>query len=172
LSGISVSELEAQLVAQVEPQLSAHFDQVLTESIMEKLGELDGVALHAGRPAAEAHSDEHQLSGDDDEGDGKSLEEQVQVSPPLSKPRTPVNRPEFQENPSQEPVFDFNVPDVGDDPEAFTGAAMAVEAKERQERPQSNGMYGPMTGTSRAFDSRRPRVRISEHNGDESGLFS
>ena len=161
LSGISVSDLEAKLVAQVEPQLAGHFDQVLTDSIMEMLGELDGVKLTMERPVTEQDQDVdgHQLSGDDDDGDNKSLEEQVA---PTSSPI------QLATQAADDLRFDIKVPDAGDDAELFVDNAMGTE--QVKQVASGGGAYGslsPMTKTSKSFDSRRPRVSISEHTGDE-----
>jgi hypothetical protein len=68
LSGMGVSDLEAQLISQVEPQISGYFDRILTDSIVEKLSELDGIKLTLGEKQVPVESDsvEHTLSGDDD----------------------------------------------------------------------------------------------------------
>jgi hypothetical protein len=152
LSGMSVDELENQLVSQVQPELSSHFDNVLTQGIVNKLGELDGVDLKTISSTDSFHEpksdDDHQLSGDDDEG-VKSLEEQVKEVP----------------SSAQDQPFDITAPDVGDDAEQFIDAVMEPR------KAVSNGQSSGMTSAGKSFNPKKPRVRISEHTGDETGSF-
>lgn len=175
LSGVTVAELEAQLVAQVEPQLSHHFDQVLTDSIVGKLGELDGIDLVASKSIerSQTENDSHQLSGDDDVGENKSLEEMMAaptVVPPPALPQ-PKARRQAPQPASEELQFNFNVPDVGNDVEAFVENTVAVETSQRIESRGEHSPYGAMTSSNRSFNPNKPRVRISEHTGEEVGYF-
>lgn len=184
LSGMSVDELERQLVSQVEPELSAHFDKVLTEGIVGKLSEMDGVELSVktagdeygeeGDSDESAGEDDHQLSGEDME-EVKSLAEQYeQEEKAPAKTFAPSARRQQPEE--SELSFDIRVPDAGGDAEKFLDASLESDMRrssgDRQSSGGTAGPYGSYTGAAKRFVPGKPRVRISEHTGDESGFFS
>lgn len=171
LSGMTVDELEKQLVSQVEPELSAHFDKVLTEGIVGKLSEMDGIELSVSSTSDKeddegsfTSSDDHQLSGDDDSTENKSLAEQYEA----------IKSSQKSTRQDQEPSFDIQVPDAGGDAEKFLDTALAEDAQNYKSarRDQGQGPYGSYTGAAKRFSPGSPRVKISEHTGDESGYFS
>lgn len=173
LSGMTVDELEKQLVSQVEPELSAHFDKVLTEGIVGKLSEMDGISLAVAKPADEpveepvGGPDDHQLSADDDSEENKSLAEQYESLRNKIQPQPQVQQ-------EQDLSFDIRVPDAGGDAEKFLDSALEQDTPSQKaaRREQGQGPYGSFTGAAKKFSPGKPRVKISEHTGDETGYFS
>lgn len=171
LSGMAVTELEQQLVSQVEPELSAHFDRVLTEGIVGKLSEMDGVRVTFSESeettesvAEEEDPNEHQLSGDDLEEAVKSLDETFESrNAAQSSYKVPGTEDELR--------FDIRVPDAGGDAEQFLDTALSADAAKSSSSKGMDGPYGAMTGAAKRFQSGKPRVRISEHTGEESNYF-
>ena len=167
LSGLTVGDLEKQLVSQVEPELAQHFDRVLTDGIVTKLSEMDGVRLKVAAAdddqeptEAEEAPDSHQLSGDEDAEDNKSLAEQYSET---HKGHNPVR---------DDLAFDIRVPDAGNDAEKFLESALMSDGRGAYANRQTRAPDSAVVGAAKSFVSGRPRVRISEHTGDESGLFA
>lgn len=179
LSGKSIEELEEQVSNIFGIHLSKTFDGVLTQNLMSTIASMDGFEapfpgqeLTAPVPgaipkrsfvsAAEAAAlspmdgNEHALSGDDDLGNNKSLEEQVEEDKKIAA--TPA---EAEEQEARRVVagLSIQVPDAGDDAEAFLDAAIAAPAREREQRQSGT------SAAKKAFSS--PRVKISETTEDE-----
>ncbi len=185
LSNTTVEELERLLVSQVEPELSAHFDRVLTQGIVEKLSELDGVRVRITsaeeaeeEDAAQAaeDSDEHQLSGDDDSEENLSLSETVPRQKVPAETQVAVERALVAPQGTSMFQFEISAPDVGSDAEKFLDEAGLDETSPLQDRGR-NQAYGPYgntvpRGAAKTFVPGKPRVRISEHTGDESSYFT
>jgi len=160
-------------VQELESELSTVFDEMLSENLHALLHDLDGVAaptppvMVVSRVIApsspplqeeEINEDEnsHMLSGDADEGDVKSTAERMEEGSFSGEPPVPGINP--FELPS-------NIPNAEGNIEAFIDAAMSSS----KPSPQSNGRY---TSSKKSFDPRHPRVKISEHTGDEDGEMS
>ena len=191
LSNTTVEELEALLVSQVEPELSAHFDRVLTQGIVEKLSELDGIRVRIAT-AEEADEedavqaaediDEHQLSGDDDAQENLALAEMMPKQSVPTQTQAAVARATVAPQGTSMFQFEINAPDVGSDAERFLDEAELDKLPPYQEEKPHYDSYGPYgrtdgglaapRGASKTFVPGKPRVRISEHTGDESGYFT
>lgn len=194
LTGMSIDQLEAELLSQIQPELANHFDRSLSTGIAQKLSELDGTSVRifseseavAEDSHTESDTDDHSLSSDDDNEENLSVEEQVErdktlpkslgVARTLKAPSTPLSRSLLNSKEASdpdEPHFDIDAPDAGEDAEQFLDSAMAEETSSARSRSTGQqSPFGYMTPAKGSFDAKKPRVKVSEHTGDESGMFS
>ena len=164
----ALAMLSGSTVPQLEGELLGYFDEMLSTNIAALLEQMDGKkVIHwktseepapdkEPEPEPEAPADEdansHSLSADDDAGENKSLEEQVE---------------------DEQMKFDIDVPDVGGDSDRFLDVSLAP--KEKSEAPRSPELppdVSMLFGDSRtskmrqSFDPRKPRASISDATDD------
>jgi hypothetical protein len=173
----ALAMLTGKTVDEVEADLSETFDRMLSANIKLLVSQLDGddepahtelaplrKVVETKNPAArsfaqaeaeandplpveEAAPDEHSLSGDDDVGENKSLEEQA-----ADGTLTQADLPSIGE-----------IPDAGDNAEAYLEAAFRSERTHLPENQRPPVRRQPST----SFDPRRPRVSIVDYSGQE-----
>jgi hypothetical protein len=172
LSGASSDDLESELSIMAAGMITSQVDAVLSKKILETLAQLDNKPIDAYSEKKQAlvepePVDEsiHSLSDDDDAEENKSLQEQYEAA---TKPQAAL--PQTKPEPQSEFAFDIDVPNAGDNAEAF------LESFEEQPKSASSssvGIYGAVRSAKSKFNPKQPRVSVTEYDPDgESSLFS
>ena len=161
----ALAMLSGATVGELEQEFASYFDQMLSENITARLSELDGRVYESSvTPSApkvrevatevsqsDADPNTHDLSEDDLPSEVKSVEEEAEEI--------------------QLPTL-YNIPEAGDNAEAFLDGAFAeaprLPVRQQQQQPTASYMGTPVRSAKKSFHPSVVKAKVSEYTGDET----